>query len=168
LFSFGPFTVEKEGLTFALASVGRILLVISSFLLLALATRPDALMNALTNIGLPGSITYIVVTTIQIVPRFQSRAATITDAQRSRGLNTEGNLIQRGKALIPLILPLVLSSIVDVEERAIAIEARAFNSPGPKTSLVDIEDSRVQKFIRWVMILLMILLIGFRLWWSLT
>lgn len=168
LFSVGPFTFEKEGITFALASVGRIMLVISSFLLLALATRPDALMNALTNIGLPGSITYIVVTTIQIVPRFQSRAATIIDAQHSRGLNTEGNLIQRGKALVPLILPLVLSSIVDVEERAIAIEARAFNSPGPKTSLVIIEDSRIQKYLRWIMILIMILLIGYRVWWSLT
>lgn len=168
LFSIGPFTVEKEAIIFAFGSVGRIMLVIGSFLLLALATRPDSLMNALTNLGLPGAITYIVVTTIQIAPRFQSKARTIIDAQQSRGLITEGNLIIRGKALVPLILPLVLGSIVDVEERAIAIEARAFNSPGPKTSLVTINDTRLQKLFRWTLFLLMLLLIGFRIWWSLT
>ena len=167
LFTLGPFSVEKEGIVFALTSVGRITLVISSFLLLAMATRPDSLMSALFGIGLPGAITYIVVTTIQIIPRFQVKAAVIIDAQRSRGLKTEGNFLQRARSLLPLIMPLVLSSLVDVEERAIAIEARAFNAPGPKTSLMTINDSRVQRISRWIMLILSLLLIGYRLWWLL-
>lgn len=168
LFHLGPFSVEKEGIVFAFISVGRITIVISSFLLLAMATRPDSLMSALSAIGLPGAITYIVVTTIQIIPRFQVKATIIIDAQRSRGLITEGNLPHRVRALLPLIMPLVLSSLVDVEERAIAIEARAFNSPGPKTSLMTINDTSLQRLSRWIMLLLMLLLIGYRIWWSLT
>lgn len=121
-------------------------------------------MNALTNLGIPGTITYIVITTIQIIPRFQAKATTIVDAQRSRGLVTEGNIILRVRALLPLVLPLVLSSIVDVEERAIAIEARAFNAPGPKTSLVDINDSQTQRVIRLILIILTVILIGYRIW----
>ncbi len=168
LFAFGPLSIEKEGVIFAMGSVGRIIVVISSFLLLTLATRPDSLMNALTKIGVPAGITYIVVTTIQIVPRFQAKAASIIDAQRSRGLITEGNLLKRTRALVPLVMPLVLSSLVDVEERAIAIEARAFNSPGSKTSLNVIPDTSTQRIARWIMFLLIVLIIGYRIWWSLT
>ena len=167
LFAIGPFTVEKEGVFFAFTSIGRITLVIGSFLLLAMATRPDFLMSALSAIGLPGAITYIVVTTIQIIPRFQLKAAVIIDAQRSRGLKTEGNILQRASALVPLVLPLILSSLVDVEERAISLEARAFNKPGPKTSLFVIADTRSQRIARRMMIILIILMIGYRLWWSL-
>lgn len=164
LFYLGPLSIQEEGVIYAFASVGRILLVISSFLLLAMTTRPDLLMNALNKIGLPGAITYIIVTTIQIIPRFQDKAATIIDAQRSRGLSTEGNLLQRARALTPLVLPLVLSSLLDVEERAIAIEVRAFNSPGPKTSLTDLVDTKYQRIARYIMVILIVLMIGFRLW----
>jgi energy-coupling factor transport system permease protein len=167
LFYIGPLSIYKDGIVFAIASVGRILLVIGSFLLLAMTTRPDLLMNSLTKLGIPGAITYIVVTTIQIIPRFQAKAATIVDAQRSRGMITEGNILQRARALTPLVLPLVLSSLVDVEERAIAIEARAFNAPGLKTMLIDCVDTQNQRFVRYIMIFMIILMLGFRLWWSL-
>jgi energy-coupling factor transport system permease protein len=167
LFVIGPFSVEKEGVIFAIASVGRITLVIGSFLLLAMATRPDSLMSALSAIGLPGAITYIIVTSIQIIPRFQLKAAVIIDAQRSRGLKTEGSFLQRARALVPLVLPLILSSLVDVEERAIALEARAFNTPGPKTSLFVIADTRSQMIARRMMIVLIVLMVGYRLWRSL-
>ncbi len=168
LFSIGPITIEEEGIAFAFASVGRILLVTSSFLLFAMTTRPDLLMNTLTKVGFPGAITYIVVTTIQIIPRFQAKAATIIDAQSSRGLRIEGNFLQRVGAVTPLVLPLVLSSLLDVEERAIAIEARAFNSPGLKTSLIDCVDTQYQRIARYIMVILLVLMIGFRLWWLLT
>ena len=162
LFSIGSLSFKLEGISFAFLSVGRILLVVSVFMLFALTTRPDTLMLALTHIGLPGSFTYIVVTAIQIAPRFQARAATIVEAQRSRGLETEGNIFRRARALLPLVMPLVLSSLVDVEERAIAIEARAFNSSQPKTSLIKIPDSRGESITRWMFLLLMALAIGYR------
>jgi energy-coupling factor transport system permease protein len=134
----GPLSLKREGLLFAAASVGRILAVVSAFLLFALTTRPDTLMIALAQRGVPGSLAYIVVATIQIVPRFQAKAQAILNAQRARGLETEGNLARRARAVVPLIAPLILGSLLDVEERAMAMEARAFNRPGPKTSLVEV------------------------------
>lgn len=151
LIGLGPLSLKREGLIFATASVGRILAVVSGFLLFALTARPDALMIALTQRGLPGSIAYIIVATIQIVPRFQAKAAAILDAQRSRGLETEGNVLHRARAVLPLVVPLVLSSLVDVEERALAIEARAFNRAGPKTSLIEIGQARWEGLVRWVL-----------------
>lgn len=148
----GPLSLKLEGLIFAARSTGRILAVVGSFLLLSLAVRPDKLMIALQQHGIPNALTYIILTTIQIIPHFQAKANTILDAQRSRGLETEGSLGKRIRALAPLAVPLVLGSIVDIEERAIALEARAFSRPGPKTSLLILHDSRAQQIGRWALL----------------
>jgi energy-coupling factor transporter transmembrane protein EcfT len=50
------------------------------------------------------------------------------------------------------VVPLVLSSIVDVEQRAIALEARAFNRPVTKTSFRTLVDSQAQRLVRWILL----------------
>lgn len=164
LVTIGPVALKQEGLRFAVASIGRILIVLSSFLWFAFTTRPDILMIALAQRGVPASLAYMIVSTIQIVPRFQSRANAILDAQKARGLETGGNLLQRARAVIPLVMPLILSSLVDVEERALAIEARAFNHPGPKTSLVHIDEASWEPPARLGILVLAALLFAFGLW----
>ena len=161
--AIGPLSLKLEGLQFAVTSTGRILMVVSSFLFFALTTRPDSLMTALVGRGFPPTLAYIVVTTIQIVPRFQARAEGILAAQRARGLETEGRLTRRLRALLPLVGPLVLGSLVDVEERAIAIEARAFNRPGPKTSLRTIPEADWEPAVRFVLVLAAVGTVVFRL-----
>src|SRR5512140_2441975 len=157
LISIGPVALKKDGIEYGLVSIGRILVVMGAFVLFSLTTRPDVLMIALKQVGLPSSITYIFVTTLQIIPRFQYQAATVLDAQRSRGLATEGNLLARSRAVVPLIVPLVLGSLVDVEERAIAIEARAFNTRHKETSLIEIPDSKLQRSGRMALVVLMVI-----------
>jgi energy-coupling factor transport system permease protein len=164
LVGFGPLSLKEEGLRFTILSTGRVLIVVSSFLWLALTTRSDLLMSALNQRGLPPSLSYLIVSSIQIIPRFQARAETILDAQRSRGLETGGNLLSRARAIFPLVVPLILSSLIDVEERAMAIEARGFNNPGPKTSLIEIKQSAWEIPLRWLLLFVMAGLIVFRLW----
>lgn len=160
----GLLSLKREGLAFATASTGRILMVVSSFLWFALTTRPDALMIALAQRGFPSSLAYVIVATIQIVPRFQARAATILDAQRARGLETGGSLFRRLRAILPLVVPLILSSLVDVEERALAVEARAFSRPGRKTSLVEIGEAGWEPALRWAALLAAAAALAGRLW----
>jgi energy-coupling factor transport system permease protein len=160
----GPLSLKQEGLAFAVASTGRILMVISSFLWFALTTRPDHLMMTLGQRGFPAGLSYMIVATLQIVPRFQARASAILDAQRSRGLETEGNLARRLKALLPLVVPLVLSSLIDVEERALAIETRGFNRPGSKTSLIAIREASWEPAARTGILICAALVVGLSLW----
>jgi energy-coupling factor transport system permease protein len=120
-------------------------------------------MLALIERGLPRSIAYIILTSLQIIPRFQGKAQLILDAQHARGLDTEGTLIHRTRMLVPLIAPLILSSLLDLDERAIALEARAFNRSGPKTSLISLEDSPLQGIARWSLLGLIFILICARL-----
>jgi energy-coupling factor transporter transmembrane protein EcfT len=133
-----------------------------------MTTRLDTLMISLKQVGVPSSLAYIIVTTLQIVPRFQTKAVTILDAQRARGLETEGNLLVRARALVPIVLPLALGSLLEVEERAIAIEARGFNSQKKETSVIEISDTRFQANLRRFIMILIVLSALTRIAWQLS
>jgi energy-coupling factor transport system permease protein len=166
LFELWVFIPKKEGVVFAFVSIGRIILTMGDFMLFTMTTRPDILMISLKQIGMPSGLAYIVVTTLQIIPSFQRKASTILDAQRSRGLETEGNILIRARALVPVILPLVLGSLMDVEERAIAIQARAFGSSKKETSLIEIQDTGIEKTIRRILVVVILMTILFRILWQ--
>lgn len=157
-------SVKLEGVQFAYLTASRVMNMVGSFLLLLLSTHPGALMTALTQRGLPAALTYIIVSTLQIIPQMQAKAGAIIDAQRSRGLETEGSLRRRLAALLPLVGPLVFGSLVDVEERAIALEARAFKARRTKTSLIEVPDSPGQRLLRTGLLILTLLAIGAGLW----
>lgn len=157
-------SVTYEGVAFAYLTATRILVMVSAFILLLLTTHPSDLMSDLTRRGLSGTFSYVITSTLQIIPQMQAKASTIIDAQRSRGLNTEGGFRRRVSALLPLVGPLVFGSLVEVEERAIAIEARAFTSHLKKTSLREISDTTLDKVVRGVLIALILLALGWRLW----
>jgi energy-coupling factor transport system permease protein len=164
LVGLGPVSLKAEGLRFAALSVGRILLLVSSFTLLTLSTRPDSLVFSLTERGLPHTLSYVVLSAIQIVPRFQAKANKIIEAQQSRGLETAGSLRIRIRALLPLVEPLLLGSLLDIEERAIALEARGFGRRTPPTSLLRLHDTTRQQFLRWFMFIGVLLLAAARIW----
>lgn len=159
-------SLKTENLWQALQNATRIMVMVSTFILLILTTHPSELMGDLTRRGLPATIAYVITATLQILPQMQAKAATIIDAQRSRGLQTEGSFVRRVSALMPLIGPLVFGSLVEVEERAIAIEARAFMASTPRTSLRELPDTMTDKSIRWLLVgLVLVALVG-RIWLS--
>jgi energy-coupling factor transport system permease protein len=159
ILQMGPLALKGEGIWLAAKFTARLLVWLGAAVLLMIVTRPDMLMLALIERGLPRQIAYIVLTSLQIIPRFQAKAQIILDAQRSRGLETEGTLLHRSRMLVPLIAPLIMSSILDLDERAIALEARAFSREGPRTSLVRLQDSGLQQAVRWLLLLLMVTLV---------
>jgi len=157
IFKFWFLDVTQESLAFAFRIATRIAVMISAFTLLLMTTHPSELMSDLTRRGLPGQIAYVIISTLQILPQMQAKAQTIISAQRSRGLDTESTFLKRAGSLLPLVGPLVFGSLVEVEERAIAIEARGFTSTHVKTSLHDIPDTSLDKMIRWILVALVII-----------
>src|SRR5690625_7920077 len=97
---------------------------LSSFGVLIITSRTDELVERLIKVGLSPKIGYVFLTIFQLIPQMQSMMGKITDAQRSRGMETEGNLSTRIQAFFPLIIPVVLNSLNDTRERAIALEIR--------------------------------------------
>lgn len=164
IFQFWFLHVTPESLAVAFANATRIFAMVSSFTLFLLTTHPSELMGDLTRRGLPSQFAYVIISTIQILPQMRAKAQTIIAAQRSRGLDTEGSFFKRVGALVPLVGPLVFGSLVEVEERAIAIEARGFTSTREKTSLSEIPDRGFDKAVRWALGLLVVGVLVVRLW----
>lgn len=160
----GPVTIKQEGVMFALLMTGRILSAVSAALLFAFSTSPANLMLALVQHGFPPSLAYIVGATLQLIPQMRTRATSIMAAQQARGLEVSGSLMDRIRALLPMLIPLVLSSLIDVEERAISLEARAFRHHGTKSSLHVLSDPRAEKLLRWFAFIVTAAVITSR-WW---
>jgi energy-coupling factor transport system permease protein len=158
--------VTQESLSYAFRISTRIAVMISAFTFFLLTTHPSELMSDLTRRGLPGQFAYVIISTLQILPQMQAKAQTIISAQRARGLDTESSFLKRAGAVVPLVGPLVFGSLVEVEERAIAIEARGFTSTHVKTSLHDVPDTNADKIIRWVLVAFVILSLVSRIWLS--
>lgn len=166
IFKIFGLEVTELSLRLAFRNATRIAVMISSFTILLLTTHPSELMSDLTRRGLPGQFAYVVISSLQIIPQMQAKAQTIISAQRSRGLDTQSSFFRRVGAIVPLVGPLVFGSLVEVEERAIAIEARGFTSTRPKTSLHDIPDTSLDRAIRWMLIALVLVTLALRLWLS--
>lgn len=169
IFQIGPFTATGTGLIAASQAALRVLAFATSVALFALTTRTDELVDDLERRGLGRRGAFVVGTAIGTVPRMLERAREIVDAQRSRGLNTEGGVLARFRGLLPLAGPLVLSALTEVEHRSMALEARAFTAPGRRTVLREYPDSAAQRALRWLLvvgsILLLIAAISGALWW---
>lgn len=164
LLSLGWLPLYQEGLLFALNMLLQLTAVLTASLLFVLCTDPVDLITAISQAGLPQALAYLVGSPLLMLPIMRARIATIQAAQRSRGLDSEGNFIKRFLALFPLVAPLVLGSLVEIEQRSIALEMRGFNAPGPKTSFRILADTTGQQLLRWAMVLVAILVIVYRMW----
>ena len=166
IFELFGLEVTELSAQLGLRNATRIAVMVSSFTILLLTTHPSELMSDLTRRGLPGQFAYVVISSLQIIPQMQAKAQTIISAQRSRGLDTQSSFLRRVGAIVPLVGPLVFGSLVEVEERAIAIEARGFTSTRAKTSLHDIPDTGFDRALRWILVALVMITLALRIWLS--
>jgi energy-coupling factor transport system permease protein len=148
----GPLTPTWSGLTAALQATLRVVAFAMSVALFGLTTSTDELVTDLERRGLGRRPIFILGTAIGTVPRMIERAREITEAQRARALDTEGHIWRRVRGLVPLAGPLVIGALTEVEEQAMALEARAFTAPGRRTALRPYPDSTAQRAVRWVLV----------------
>jgi energy-coupling factor transport system permease protein len=153
LFRIGPITATAEGLAFALEVVARIVAISGAISLFYLTTTPGELTIDLERRGVPPRLAFVTSASVQTVPAMVDRAAAITAAQRARGLDTEGSIAARLRGIVPIVGPVILGAIGEVEKRTMALEARGFSRPGRRTLLWHPADSPVQRAARWLMVL---------------
>jgi energy-coupling factor transport system permease protein len=164
LISMGGVHFYQEGFFFALNILLQLTALLTASLIFVLCTHPTDLITAMSQAGFPQSIAYLIGSPMLLLPIMRARIGTIRDAQRSRGLDSEGSFIKRFLSLFPLAAPLVLGSLVEIEQRSIALEIRGFSTPGPKTSFRTVADTTLQQFLRWAMLSVSLLIIVYRIW----
>lgn len=138
---------SQTGLESSLSLTSKIVAITSAIMCFFQVTKVKDMIYALEHAGVPRKVTFLISSTIQLIPQMTSLQKTITDAQKSRGIETEGSLIIRIKAFIPMLGPLVLSSIQQTEERVLALESRAFSAKGKKTSIYVLQKTVADKIL---------------------
>ena len=144
LWSWGFLHITKEGVYSAFFMVVRLALLIVGSSLLTLSTKPisltdgiERLMQPFQRFGLPAhELAMMMSIALRFIPTLLEETDKIMKAQMARGADFEsGNLLQRAKSLIPLLVPLFISAFRIAADLAMAMEARCYRGGDNRTRL---------------------------------
>ena len=150
---FWRFLLLRHDVPTTIAIGLRITTMVASFVWLVATLEPARLVEAMIAAGWSASIAYLLAATLSAVPVLKARARRIVEAQRCRGLSPRGGIAARLRALRALALPLVLSALHEVDERALALETRGLVPGIRRTPLAPPPDPAVEQAARWALLL---------------
>lgn len=157
--------VGLEGTLYALKVSSTLLVFLTTFYLFMQTTKNSETVAAITQLGLNMKIGYLILASLNVVPQMQRKMKTIQEAQESRGVEVSGTFLQRAKAFLPLVGPVVLSSLTDAQERGMTLETRGFSIKGIKpTSFVEVNNSKSDTILKGFAGLFLIVTIFVRFW----
>ncbi len=144
IFSIGVFTATVEGVILATKMVIRLIMLIVGSSLLTLTTSPieltdgiEYILKPFKKIGVPShEIAMMMSIALTFIPTLLDETDKIMKAQQARGADFEtGNIIQRAKSLIPILVPLFVSAFRRADELAMAMEARCYHGDVNRTRM---------------------------------
>lgn len=144
LWKAGFLKITEEGLYTALFMAIRLIFLIIGSSLLTLTTRPisltdgiESLLSPLKKVGVPShEIAMMMTIALRFIPTLMEETDKIMKAQQARGADFEtGNLFQRAKNLIPVLVPLFISAFRIAQDMALAMEARCYRGGEGRTRM---------------------------------
>ena len=149
LVEFWIFSIYTEGIVRAVYMALRVvLLIIITSMFLTYTTSPISLTDGLESLLSPLKLIKIPVHTfammmsiaLRFIPTLVEETEKIMNAQKSRGADfSSGGLIKRAKALVPILIPLIVSSFKRAEDLATAMECRCYRGDKKRTKLVKLQ-----------------------------
>ena len=144
LIDFWIITVYAEGVVRAFFMVIRILMLISGTFLLTYTTSPisltdglESLLGPLKVLRLPvHELSMMMCIALRFIPTLIEETDKIMSAQKARGADFEsGSLLQRVRALVPILVPLFISAFRRADELATAMECRCYQGGDGRTKM---------------------------------
>lgn len=144
LVQYGIFHISRQGITMAVRMVLRIMLLIMGTFLLTYTTSPirltdglERLMNGLKRLRVPvHELAMMMSIALRFIPTLIEETDKIMSAQKARGADFEsGNIFQKAKALVPILVPLFISAFRRADELAVAMECRCYHGGEGRTKL---------------------------------
>ncbi|WP_317855518.1 energy-coupling factor transporter transmembrane component T [Chakrabartyella piscis] len=165
LWEFGILHLTIEGIVLATQMCVRLVMLIMGSSVLTLTTTPiqltdaiEALLRPLKKIGVPAhEIAMMMTIALRFIPTLLDETDKIMKAQQARGADFEtGNLMQRAKSLIPILVPLFISAFRRAEELANAMEARCYHGDENRTRMNQMH----MKQMDWIAVCLCVIYTG--------
>ena len=164
-------TITYEGLSRAFFMAVRLVLIIIGSSIMTLTTKPveltdglEKLLSPFSKIGLPShEIALMMTIALRFIPTLMEETDKIIKAQQARGADFEsGNLLQRAKSLIPILVPLFVSSFRIAQDLALAMEARCYHGGPGRTRMNEIRFDRGDAIAAVLMLLFLAVIIASR------
>ena len=164
-------TITYEGLMRAFFMAVRLVLIIIGSSIMTLTTKPVELTDGLekllypfSKIGLPShEIALMMTIALRFIPTLMEETDKIIKAQQARGADFEsGNILQRAKNLIPILVPLFVSSFRIAQDLALAMEARCYHGGTGRTRMNEIHFRRADALAAVLMVLFLAVIIASR------
>jgi len=144
IWKWGILTITHQGIRNAVFMAVRLVLLVTGTQLLTLTTSPialtdglESLFTPLSKIGFPAhELAMMISIALRFIPTLIEETEKISRAQKARGADFEtGSLVQRAKALLPLLVPLFVSAFRRADELAMAMEARCYRGGNGRTKM---------------------------------
>ena len=143
---FWIFTVES--FYFSIARSLLMILMISAGMILISTTRNEELVLGMIRMGMPYRVAFAISTALRLVPTIAASTLTISQAQRSRGLDLDsGNLIERVRKFLPLLVPVFISTIRNTNIFSMALESKGFGAREKRTFYLKLEMRTADYFV---------------------
>ena len=164
IYTLGPLSITEEGLRLAGFMIIRLIFLIIGTSVLTLTTSPIALTDGIENlltplkkIGVPAhELAMMMTIALRFIPTLLDETDKIMKAQTARGADFEsGNIMKRAKSLVPLLVPLFISSFRRADELAMAMEARCYRGGEGRTRMKQLKIEKVDIIAIVFIILLM-------------
>ena len=164
-------TITYEGLMRAFFMAVRLVLIIIGSSIMTLTTKPVELTDGLekllypfSKIGLPShEIALMMTIALRFIPTLMEETDKIIKAQQARGADFEsGNILQRARNLIPILVPLFVSSFRIAQDLALAMEARCYHGGTGRTRMNEIHFRRADALAAVLMVLFLAVIIASR------
>lgn len=148
---FGIFKITGEGVRSAVVMSLRLVFLVMGTSVLTLTTSPilltdgvEKLLSPFSKIGLPAhELAMMMTIALRFIPTLLEETDKIMKAQMARGADFEsGNIISRAKALVPILVPLFISSFRRADELAVAMECRCYRGGKNRTRLHELKICR--------------------------
>ena len=161
-------TITYEGVRRAFFMAVRLIMLIIGSSILTLCTKPieltdgmEKLLKPLSKIGVPShEIALMMTIALRFIPTLMEETDKIIKAQEARGADFEsGNIIQRAKSLIPILIPLFISSFRIAQELALAMEARCYHGGDGRTRMNEIHFNKGDLLAAILLVLFLALII---------
>jgi len=152
---FWIFTLES--LAYSLDRVLIMLTLITAGMIFMSTTRNEEFVLGMIRLGLPYRVGFAISTALRLVPTIVGSVFIIAQAQRSRGLDLDsGNLYERFKKYLPLLVPVFVSTIRNTNVFGMALEAKGFGAKEERTFYMDI---RMKSADYWMLALMLVIFV---------
>jgi energy-coupling factor transport system permease protein len=126
--------VEQEALLYGISIALRIDITIIAGMIFLSTTRNEEVAIGLVRLGIPYRFAFAVSTALRLVPTIVATGLTISQAQRSRGLDLKsGSIVQRIRKYVPLLIPVFVSTIRSTNVFSMALESKGFGASPKRT-----------------------------------